>query len=282
MQIKYIFPLLSLFLVASCGVSSSGSGNGGGQETGNGDTQTTNPVVGNTETCNLDKSFCVKSDELPSQINPYKSVKMCPVNTILIDDLCQELIYEVIGDKNTMSLKIKGATNQTVLRGIEVKFDNQLSKWKNSEEENKYIDSSFDYSWYNIINYNFKFIIRKSGYTISATGLSNSSNENLYDKYDKIYPKIILGNLEYDSKNYSYDSFENWCNSLNNELQKFRFENGNPNFKIKITNDNYGKYVSCKFDNANSSPPLISGYNVTFYCDVNDKNKCIFYDARTF
>lgn len=282
MQIKFIFPLLSLFLVASCGVSSSGSGNGGGQETGSGDTQNTTPVVGNTETCNLDKSFCVKSDELPSQLYKNKSVKMCPINTILIDDLCQELKLEFIGDKSSISVKITGMTNSTSIRESSYNFEN--NQWKYVNSSDKYIDLKGDYSWENNVNFNFTYLIGKSGYNIRGFGISNASNEYKYDKYYKIYPKIKFGNSEYDSKEYSYDSFEKWCGSLNNELQNFRFDNGsNPNFKMKITDDKYGKYVSCEFDHAMgySTPPFITGYHITYYCDQNDKNSCIFYDART-
>jgi hypothetical protein len=307
--------LAMAFSVVSCGSgggsssnptgggSSDGGGSGGGD--GGGGTGSTcsvpNPVDVNGTCyayCSADKSFCVKDDEMPSQLVPNKAVKKCYSNSILIDDQCQQITLSIQGDKNSITGNIYGNITNTSLVSSVVNYDPVANHWVNSKIKLNYLKeiytgSEYEYYWQsNIPNYVFPNLNTISGYEMDYISIGNGRIVGTYDQFDNITPMIKFGAATYDVSKYSYSSFVDWCHSLNNEWVKFDEPLDPatpPQFTIQIQDDkNGGNYITCSaptdyYKNIyfKNSAPYIGTFRVKFDCNYLDNNDCRLVQLRT-
>jgi hypothetical protein len=273
------------------GGSSDGGGSGGG-DSGGGTGSTCSlkdpiDVKGSCYAyCSPDKSFCVKDDEMPSQLVPNKAVKKCLENSIIIDDQCQQITLSIQGNKNLIQANIYGNNSKTNIISSEANYDSFNQTWVGSKARYKYliddhVSLGVQYYWQsNIPSYVFPNLNTLSGYELDSFNIENGRHYGTYDQFDPITPVIKFGDTSYDVAKYSYSSFENWCNSLNKEWIKFDdpLDPANPpQFKIQIEDDqNGGNHITCsaKYFEFKNRAPYISTFSVRFDCNYLNNDDC--------
>lgn len=296
-------PLLGL--LASCGGSGGGTtsdtGGGGGGSADACATNAMNPINVNSSCyayCSKDKSFCVKDDEMPSQLIANKTVKKCQSNYILIDDQCQEITLSVQGNKNNIQYNVYGNTTNTNIISDQSNYDSSSGNWIGQYNPTlKYImrDYSGVYNYYwqsNLPSYVFP-ALTSTGFDINDGNIFNAYRVSPYTQMPNITPIVKFGSLTLDTSKYNYSSFLNFCSSLNNEWIKFddpKDQNNPPQFTVKITDDkNGGNFVRCSADidylsnkMFKNNAPYVDNFSVVFDCNYQNKDDCKLYAFGSF